>query len=357
MTMQGPAARASRGDAHLSNREKNTQMSERFDVIGDVHGELPALERLGRELGYRSDWSHPEDRKLIFLGDLVDRGAHSLEVAELVHGLARAGRAACLMGNHEYNLVAHDLRVPGYEAPKTSNGPTIAEQARQPERWRTVLDYFVTLPIALEFPDLRLIHACWHHPSVERVKHLLRPEVPGGGLFSERIVLGSPFDARGLKAGLPVDRTDDGEDPPQEILLKGYEEASEPFLDADGHERRTIRSTWWNSPKAPVQQDLPLVVGHYWNLPPDARVLRPAGEAFCAPHPSGHPTLKKWQAAFAGIIEETGRVSWTSSVACIDFNGVTYASPDRACVGALRWPEREIVWAMGQKTSSKKGAA
>jgi hypothetical protein len=32
-----------------------------YDIIGDVHGELPALTALGRELGYDVDggWVHP----------------------------------------------------------------------------------------------------------------------------------------------------------------------------------------------------------------------------------------------------------------------------------------------------------
>ena len=42
-----------------------------FDIIGDVHGELPALRQLGRDLGYDVDggWTHPDNRLLVFLGD------------------------------------------------------------------------------------------------------------------------------------------------------------------------------------------------------------------------------------------------------------------------------------------------
>ncbi len=52
------------------------------------------------------DWTHPDGRLPVFLGDLIDRGAHGLEVAELVMGLAERRRGFCIMGNHEYNLVA-----------------------------------------------------------------------------------------------------------------------------------------------------------------------------------------------------------------------------------------------------------
>lgn len=329
---------------------------EKFDVIGDVHGELPALMSLGRELGYREDWTHPEGRKLIFLGDLVDRGAYSLETAELVHSLALAERAVCIMGNHEYNLVAHDLRVPGYEHPKTSNRPTIEDQQQHPERWRAVLEFFRTLPMALEFPELRLVHACWHKPSMGLLEQVLRPGSDVDGLFADRVVLTSPFARHGLRQGLSSDCEPTGGDPAQEIILKGYEEPSEPFHDVDGHERRSIRTTWWNAAEGPVARDRALVVGHYWNLPPDERILRaPSHAPFCPPFPSGHPNLKRWQAEYSAIVSPTGRARWTDDVACIDFNGVTHASATRASVGALRWPEREIVWASGPKTRAAHG--
>ena len=86
-----------------------------LDIIGDVHGELPALVALGQLLGYDTarSWEHPDGRHLLFIGDLIDRGGHSLEVAQLVLALADSGRARCLLGNHEYNLVAHQRRLPG----------------------------------------------------------------------------------------------------------------------------------------------------------------------------------------------------------------------------------------------------
>jgi hypothetical protein len=52
-----------------------------YDIVGDVHGELPALTALGREVGYDVDRGS-RGRIPFFLGDLVDRGEHSLEVAE-----------------------------------------------------------------------------------------------------------------------------------------------------------------------------------------------------------------------------------------------------------------------------------
>src|SRR5688572_19548084 len=88
-----------------------TELDHRIDVIGDIHGQLRALNALGRHLGYDTEhgWAHPEGRVPVFVGDLIDRGAHSFEVGKLVMELVRGERAVCLMGNHEYNIVRWDL--------------------------------------------------------------------------------------------------------------------------------------------------------------------------------------------------------------------------------------------------------
>ncbi len=70
-------------------------------------GHLDALTALGRSLGYDVDrgWTHPDGRRLVSLGDLVDYGPAALEVADLVRQLTEDGRACALLGNHEYNLL------------------------------------------------------------------------------------------------------------------------------------------------------------------------------------------------------------------------------------------------------------
>ncbi|MBX3172505.1 MAG: polynucleotide kinase-phosphatase [Candidatus Eremiobacteraeota bacterium] len=70
-----------------------------FDIIGDIHGCLPELEALLERLG--------TERKLIFLGDLVDRGPDSPGVLRRVMELVGAGRALCLPGNHDMKLLRH----------------------------------------------------------------------------------------------------------------------------------------------------------------------------------------------------------------------------------------------------------
>ncbi len=79
-----------------------------FDIVGDIHGCCDELEELLSQLGYRSDagvWSHPEGRRALFLGDLVDRGPRILDTVQLVRVMVEAGQALCLPGNHEVKFV------------------------------------------------------------------------------------------------------------------------------------------------------------------------------------------------------------------------------------------------------------
>ena len=64
-------------------------------AIGDIHGELDALEALIEALPLRSD-----DR-LIFMGDYVDRGPDSRGVVDYLIKLAKKRTCIFLIGNHE----------------------------------------------------------------------------------------------------------------------------------------------------------------------------------------------------------------------------------------------------------------
>jgi len=62
--------------------------------IGDVHGWYERLEAvLAQAQG-----------EVIFVGDLIDRGPQVAQVLDLVHALCLAGRARCILGNHEWML-------------------------------------------------------------------------------------------------------------------------------------------------------------------------------------------------------------------------------------------------------------
>src|SRR5215813_9528913 len=82
-----------------------------FDLIGDVHGCCDELETLLQQLGYRATtleanspvwggraYAHPEGRKAVFVGDLVDRGPRIVDAVRLVRNMVVAGSALCVPG-------------------------------------------------------------------------------------------------------------------------------------------------------------------------------------------------------------------------------------------------------------------
>lgn len=117
-----------------------------FDVIGDVHGCLGELLALLLRLGYviergddghAIDATHPEGRRVIFVGDLVDRGPDSVGVLRLAMGMTAAGHAKAVPGNHEQKLV----RALDGKKVTLSHGleTTLAELAAQPEEFRSAV--------------------------------------------------------------------------------------------------------------------------------------------------------------------------------------------------------------------------
>ncbi|MEM1324408.1 MAG: polynucleotide kinase-phosphatase [Bacteroidota bacterium] len=87
-----------------------------FDIIGDIHGCYDETIELLQKLNYQIEKveaddqnfgikvTHPEDRKVIFLGDLVDRGPNSPSVLRLVMSMVNDGVALCVPGNHDLKL-------------------------------------------------------------------------------------------------------------------------------------------------------------------------------------------------------------------------------------------------------------
>ncbi|MGI8528211.1 MAG: polynucleotide kinase-phosphatase [Geodermatophilaceae bacterium] len=147
-----------------------------FDVIGDVHGCLDELECLLGRLGYAItrdpagrgvDAAHPESRRAVFVGDLVDRGPDSPGVLRLVMGMVAAGHAFAVPGNHENKLVralqGRNVRV--------SHGlaETLAQLAEEPEDFRAGVRAFCEGLIShLVFDEGRLVVA---HAGLKEAYH------------------------------------------------------------------------------------------------------------------------------------------------------------------------------------------
>lgn len=138
-----------------------------FDVIGDVHGcrrELETLlDRLGYEIlrdeeGRAIDARHREGRRVVFVGDLVDRGPDVVGVLRLAMGMVASGAALAVPGNHEAKLV-RALRG-GQVTVSHGLEETLAQLAGESEEFRQqVATFCYDLVSHLVLDDGRLVVA------------------------------------------------------------------------------------------------------------------------------------------------------------------------------------------------------
>lgn len=141
-----------------------------FDIVGDVHGCFWELAELLSLMGYEvaeknSHSKHfsvvtPPSRKLIFLGDLVDRGPDTPSVVGLAMSMVAENQALCVPGNHDMKLVK---KLKGHNV-KIAHG--LAESLEQiascPADFRQkVVDFFESLPshFILDSGKLIVAHA------------------------------------------------------------------------------------------------------------------------------------------------------------------------------------------------------
>lgn len=228
-----------------------------YDIIGDIHGHADKLEALLQTLGYRvrqGKWQHAE-RSAIFVGDYIDRGKQGVETVRIVRGMVDAGAALAIMGNHELNAIAWhtpDANKPGEflrphhgerwgDKNRKQHAAFLAQVEHDPELHEELVDWFLTLPLWLELDALRVVHACWHAPSMK----LLSDEGIGRFLTRE------------LMAAATVEPTDKAEKDnlnpsvfkAVEALTKGIEiplPKPHTFVDKDGHTRDRVRTRWWD---------------------------------------------------------------------------------------------------------------
>src|SRR5260221_3539307 len=125
-----------------------------FDIIGDVHGCFDELAELLAQLGYAVQpggaWQHSGGRKMVFVGDLVDRGPRIPEVVRLVIESVKAGSALCVPGNHDVKFMR---KIRGKEVQITHG---LAESLSQFETYEQTYRGFSR--VAAEFIDDLVSH-------------------------------------------------------------------------------------------------------------------------------------------------------------------------------------------------------
>ncbi len=333
-----------------------------LDIVGDVHGELGVLQNLLAGLGYDGEGNHPAGRRLVFLGDLCDRGPDSPGVIELVRSLIERGRAQCILGNHELNALRHDMKDgnawyfdeghPSFDQERAHSKPA--------PKGHTYHSFFLSLPLALERADLRLVHAAWdtgaanalrvtsgsalevfdHHEEATR-QYLDQP----GGISAR---------AKAEKEQYRVALFDRSTCPPRlenlgkleelkqtmnpvRVLTSGPERLTDMPFFANGKWRMCDRVKWWDE----YTDDVPVIVGHYW------RIADHDGEPDEESASGGTPNLFANHLPHAWLGAE-------ANVFCVDFSiGGRHKEVARGAtkfktrLAAVRWPERELVFAGG----------
>ena len=152
-----------------------------YDIIGDIHGHATELETLLKRLGYREEagrFRHPGGRKVVFLGDYIDRGPEIRRVLQIVRGMIDAGEARGILGNHEVNALRYHRKGPDGEWLRphgetkiAQHRPTLDQIADPcPAEWREYLNWFAGLPLWLEIDGFRVIHAAWFDDDVGRLR-------------------------------------------------------------------------------------------------------------------------------------------------------------------------------------------
>lgn len=153
----------------------------KIDFIGDIHGHADELvELLTNKLQYNNNkgyYCHPTNRKVIFVGDFIDKGPKIKETLQIVKAMCDKGSAQAVMGNHEYNAIL-------FHTPNKKKGgfyrehsfseinhhyETLEQFKDYPQEWIEYLNWFKTLPLFLETEHYRVVHAYWNDNHVKEL--------------------------------------------------------------------------------------------------------------------------------------------------------------------------------------------
>lgn len=278
-----------------------------YDLIGDIHGEIDALIRLLDKLGYRSVegvFRHPS-RQVIFLGDFIDRGPGQSEVVDLARAMVESEAALAVMGNHEFNAVGFATEHSDHsgEFLRPHNEKNLAQHqvfldaySDSPDVYCQAIHWFRSLPLWLDLPGLRVVHACWSAPDMRVIqpyldrRNVLKPDAwPVAFDRNHRLFSAVESVLKGPEVPLP-----DGCS----------------FKDKDGNWRSAVRTRWWMHCAANWAS---LAIG-----PPNMYEQLPIG----APHGvalQGYPTDEK--PVFIGHYWLSGTPrALEPNVACLDFS-------------------------------------
>jgi len=291
----------------------------KYDILGDIHGCYDTLVALLNKLDYElidGCYQHAS-RKLIFVGDFIDRGPKQLEVIDCAKAMVDAGHALAVMGNHEFNAIAYataDPRDGGYlrrhsERNQRNHQAFLDSVMGDTKKYAEVIDWFYTLPMWIELDNLRIIHACWDQQVIDKI-HTHYSDTP---YLSKNLVIAAVDPERWEHEAL-------------EELLKGKEirlSDGHSFIDPGGITRRNMRVRWWD-PSATTYRSA--------FMGPEAALPNLSTETIEEDHLVDYPYSEK--PLFIGHYWLTGTPKpLTPNIACVDYS--IARSDGKMC--AYRW--------------------
>ena len=238
-------------------------MSTTYDIIPDIHGQFEKLVRLLGKLGWHqknATWRHPnKDRKIIFLGDFIDRGNENRKVLQLVRNLINSEIALAVMGNHELNAIYFHSHDPKTGLPLRSHTINNLEQHKSflrefplgESETDEMINWFCSLPPFIDFGDFGVVHACWSKAAIDTIRNCNLD-----GIFSRKIYIENNLKKNETYMAL-------------EMLTKGPEErlpSNSFFIDKTGLKRYFLRLAWWRH-DAKSWRDISLSVPNLETIP------------------------------------------------------------------------------------------
>ncbi len=283
-----------------------------FDIIGDIHGHSQKLEQLLDQLGYveRDGVYRPGSggcvpaRRVLFLGDFIDRGPDNRRVIGIVRAMVAQGHALALMGNHEYNAVCYHTMHPESGLPLRPHTPKNRQQHQHflndyplgDPLTQDVINWFRRLPLFLELNGIRAVHACWDQCQID----YLVGRLGQAALIDDEFLLQSVTESTAACVAV-------------ETVLKGAEVAlpeGVSFRDKDGNQRFHIRHKWWL--RGATYRDVALVSTDQLGVIPELPISTEQ-QVFC--YPQNAPPV------FFGHYWMSGPVRrQRDNVACLDFS-------------------------------------
>ena len=303
-----------------------------LDFIGDIHGQFEKLTGLLASLGYerigQHGFRHPEGRRVVFLGDYIDRGPRIRDTLQAVRAMVDSGDALAIMGNHEFNAITFATPDPrgGYLRPHSKknvdqHSATLAQFENARDEWQDWLAWFKTLPMWLDFGGIRSVHACWDQ------------------ICMDILADGDLCDSKFLEQ-CATERT--REFAALETVLKGPEiplPTGVNFSDKQGIVRLKIRSRWWD-----LTQSQALTFGDL-AMPPGSLECEQAVEPS---HLSQFPNYTESVPVLFGhywLPPDTDRVPLADNIGCLDFSAgltgplVAYRWDGESCLQAKHFVE------------------